>query len=334
MKTLSKRLLNYVSNEGKYDEAAVIAARLATGSNKKAAAELGIPRRTVDRMVNRVVDRALNHGDMVTVETPNVLVMDIETAPILGYMWHFWKGGTSPTMMERDSYILSWAAKWLGEDEVMADAICYNDGYSAGDEDDTRMLAGIWNLLDEADFVVAHNGDRFDIKRLNTGFLLAHMFPPSPYRPIDTLKIAKRVFGFSSNRLDYILQLLEGRGKHDSGGFETWRACMAGDMEAWDNLIAYNKQDVQDLEDVYLKIRAWDTQHPSAATHGPSTGKPVCTVCGSEDVRARYKEDGSRKTVSTGVSVFPLYTCNDCGHHMRSRESLIRGNKAIFTNAK
>lgn len=328
MTTLSKRLLNYVSNKGKYDEREVMAARLEYGSNQRAAQALGIPRRTVDRIVNRVTERAAESGEEVTVGTPSIALIDIETAPILGYMWHFWKGGTGPNMMERDTYVMSWAAKWLGEDEVMADGICYNEDYTAGDEDDTRMLAGIWEILDDADFVVAHNGDRFDIKRLNTAFLLAGFFPPSPYKSIDTLKIAKNQFAFSSNKLDYILRVVEDRRKYDSGGFETWRACLDGDMEAWDKLITYNKQDVRDLEDIYLKLRPWDKSHPSAATHGPSVGRRVCTVCGSEDVRARDK------TVSTGVSVFQLYTCNSCGHHMRDRQSKLTGNKEILVNAR
>ena len=330
IKTLSTRLLNYVSNKtgGKYDEAEVISARLQYTSNNETAKALGIPRRTVDRIVSRVMDRAEDQGETAMVETPKILVYDIETAPILGYMWHFWKGGTSPNMMERSSYVMSWAAKWLHDKEVMADALCYDENYTPGDEDDTRMLLGIWELLDEADFVVAHNGDNFDAKVLNTAFLLAGLRPPTPYRSIDTLKIAKRKFRFGSNKLDHILKLLEGRGKHDAGGFETWRGCMDGDMEAWDRMVTYNKQDVLDLETIYMQLRAWDHQHPSVATTGRTAGRRACTVCGSENVV------DTGRTVSTNASQFKLFQCDDCGHHMRARNSLIGKEHMHLLNAK
>lgn len=105
---------------------------------------------------------------------------------------------------------------------------------------------------------------------------------------------------------------------------------MAGDMDAWKTLIEYNKADVLDLERIYLKIRAWDHLHPSASTHSPTAGRRVCTVCGSENVRA------TEKTVATAASVFQLFTCGDCGHHMRSRQSLLTTAQAAnsLQNAK
>jgi hypothetical protein len=336
MKNLSNILLNFVSTKGKYDEHSIIEARLASGSNRAVAERLGIPRRTVDRAVNRVIKRAEKAGETSTVEAPKILILDIETAPMEGYLWSLWKPVFGTNMLKRTSYVLSWAAKWVGEDKVMADGICYNDDYSAGDEDDRRMLEGIWNLLDEADFVVAHNGDRFDIKKLNTAFMLAKLPPYSPIRSIDTLKMVKRCFSFDSNKLDHLLKEMYGLGKSDDGGFETWRGCMHGDMDKWDKLIQYNKDDVTKLEQLYLDIRMWDKQHPSAATHGGSTGKAVCTTCASENVVPLYDEDGDRKTVGTGVSKFPLYICEDCGTHMRSRFSVLstEQRKEIFVRAR
>lgn len=314
MTNLSNILLNYASTN---KELRVIMARLASDSNNKASELVDIPRRTVDRIVARVAQRAQLAGEEIGVGQPKILILDIETAPMLSYIWSLWKPAFGTAMLEHTTYILSWAAKWHDSDEVFADAICYNEDYAAGDEDDKRMLQNIWNLLDEADFIVAHNGDKFDIKKLNTRFLLNGMTPPSPYKQIDTLKIVKRVFGFDSNRLDHLLKEMYDEGKDDAGGFDTWRGCMAGDMESWEKLISYNKADVTKLERLYMDIRGWDKQHPSAATHGGGTGKTVCTVCGSEDVKP------TGKTVSTGVSVFPLFTCQGCGAHMRGRSSLL-----------
>ena len=319
MKKLSRSILNYVSTKtrGKYDEAMIVAERLRCGSNNKTAEVLGIPRRTVDRTMHRVMDRAMREGETGIVHEPKIAIIDIETAPILSYIWSIWKPAFGTNMMERGSYVLSWAAKWLGEDEVFCDALCYQTGYDPANEDDSQMLEGIWNILDEADFVVAHNGDKFDIKRLNTRFLLAGMRPPSPFKQIDTLKMVKRCFAFDSNRLEHLLQEMYGFGKDDSGGFDTWRGCMQGDMEAWDKLLQYNKTDVTKLEKLYIDIRSWDKSHPNAATHAEASDVPTCVSCSSENVSP------TGKAVSTNASKYDGYVCNDCGTQMRGRKSIL-----------
>lgn len=311
---ISRSLLTYVDTE---KEHRIIEARIVTTSNNEASKLIGIPRRTVDRAVNRVIERAMLEGFDASASQPKVLIMDIETAPMLAYLWSLWQHGVSLNAMEHTSYVLCWAAKWLGDDEVMSDALCFDDDYEAGYEDDHRMIEGIWDLLDEADFVVAHNGDKFDIKRLNTRFVLAGMPRPNPYKSIDTLKIVKRCFAFDSNKLEHLLQEFFGYGKDDVGGMETWIACLKGDPYAWEKMISYNESDVTKLEELYLKIRHWDHLHPSAATNSQLRDVPVCTVCASTDIVA------TGHTVSTGVSVFNTHRCNDCGNVMRERSSIV-----------
>lgn len=288
----------------------IISTRLTTTSNRETAKELDLPRRTVDYVINRVIDRAEEAGEPITWERPRILILDIETAPMLSYLWSFWQQGAAPKMQRDPTYILTWAAKWLEDEEIFT-------GINTTGGPDERSLHGIWFLLDDADFVVAHNGDKFDIKRLNTAFLQAGLRPPSPYKQIDTLKMLKRCFAFDSNRLDYVTRLLYGEGKENHDGFDMWRRCMQGDAEAFDEMVSYNKKDILLLERLYKDIRGWDKQHPSAATHGSVSDLPVCTTCGSEDV---YETD---HTVSTGVSKFRAWECGDCGSQMRSRRSLI-----------
>ena len=311
---LSKDILRHCITAS---EEKIAQARLAFASNNEASKFLRMNRRSVDRAMAKILNRAMEAGDSPNVGQPKILILDIETAPMAGYLWSLWKPAFNTTMIDSHTYILSWAAKWVDSDEVLFDALCRNPDYKAGDETDTRMLQGIWELLDEADYIVAHNGDKFDIKKLNTRFLLNSFTPPVPYKQIDTLKICKRMFGFDSNKLDNLLKEMYGYGKDEVGGFDTWRGCMRGDMDSWDTLIEYNKADVTKLERLYLDMRAWDKLHPSAATHGGSAGKRVCTVCGSENVSA------TDRTYSTGVSQFRVYTCGDCGSHMRDRASML-----------
>lgn len=324
---VSKGTANFASTE---KEVRVLNARVLTESNNQAAKLLDMPRRTVDRIVNKVIDRAAEHGHDDSPSRPNVLILDIETAPLVAYLWSMWQHGTSLPAIENQTYVLSWAAKWLDEDEVMVDALCYDDDYVAGYEDDRRMIEGIWKLIDIADIVVAHNGDKFDIKRLNTRFVLNGLPRPTPYKSVDTLKIVKRNFAFDSNKLENLLQQFFGYGKDDAGGMETWIGCLKGDKDAWDTMVRYNKSDVTKLEELYLKIRNWDHLHPSVATNAPLRSVPVCTACGSTDVGP------TGTTYKTGVSVFPVHRCNDCGNLMRERASIVSKSQkqALLVNVK
>lgn len=316
---LSKRLLKYTKTK---KETTILGTRLSTTSNRNAAKKLGIPRRTVDRVINRIISRAEELGEHSTVQEPRILILDIETAPLTAYLWGLWQNGVSPDNVIEPTYVLSWAAKWLNDDMVMWDALCNDEDYVPGGENDERMLHGIWDLLNKADIVVAHNGDKFDIKRLNTRFLLAGFPPPTPYKTVDTLKVVKRNFAFDSNRLSYLLRLVVGVSKGESGGFETWTGCMAGDTRAWADLVRYNCDDVEKLEQLYLAIRGWDHLHPSAATHGSGTKVPLCPTCSSEDVSP------TESTIGTRTGQYRVWKCNDCGANMRERHTLVPRKEA------
>jgi hypothetical protein len=47
---------------------------------------------------------------------PRILLVDIETAPSLGWVWQKWQ--TDVIDIERDWYILSISVKWLNEKKI------------------------------------------------------------------------------------------------------------------------------------------------------------------------------------------------------------------------
>lgn len=247
--------------------------------------------------------------------SPRVLVFDIETAPSLAYIWKCYDECITPAQMREHTVLLSWAAKWLDQPEVMVDS-------AEGDADDRRLCETIWKLFDEADVVVAHNGQAFDVRSLNTRWAQYGMIPPSPVKVVDTLKIAKERFRFGINKLDYIARFFGIGKKNEHEGFELWLKCMAGDKDAWERMRQYNSNDVIILEGVYLKLRAWDQKHPNVAIMYSDEIRR-CTVCGS----AAIKE--LPQAAFTGVSVFQSYRCDNCGKVMRgwkadSREKPLR----------
>lgn len=238
------------------------------------------------------------------------LILDIETAPILANVWRTWKENVGLDQIRADWYILSFSAKWLDNKKVFY----YDQSRAPNIEDDTFLMGKLHKLLDEADFVVAHNGRRFDLKKINARFIIKGFPPPSPYRIIDTLDIAKGSFAFTSNRLAYLTDTLCTTKKLSHAkypGFSLWKACLAGDKEAWKEMRAYNVQDVLSLEELYLKLRAWDPAHPNVgALDDPEV--PTCPKCGGQHLTQR----GFRYTQ---VGKYARFQCNDCFGWSRGR---------------
>ena len=122
-----------------------------------------------------------------------VLIFDIETSPNLAYVWGKWKQNIYSGQFLEKSYIMSFAAKWLDNDEII-----YFDNRHNNDK---QLVRELYKLLDEADVVVAHNGKKFDLPRVLGRGLVHGLMPPSPYHVVDTLLVARRRFGFLSNSL-------------------------------------------------------------------------------------------------------------------------------------
>lgn len=235
-----------------------------------------------------------------------ILSLDIETAPKRAYVWGLWKQNVGTNQIISDWYMLTWSAKWYGEEEVIGERLTFAEAIK---EDDKRLLTNLHELLEEADVVVAHNGKKFDVPSINTRFIINGILPPSPYRQIDTLTVAKRQFKFTSNRLDYIGKMLGVGRKIDTGGFELWERCMQGEDAALEEMLTYNKQDVLLLEAVYTKLRPFISNHPN---HNVYTDRPCCPTCGSEHVHKKGKHH-------TNVSTFQRYKCMSCGAPSRAR---------------
>lgn len=242
-----------------------------------------------------------------------ILLLDIETTPLEAYIWQtqVWKARVSDDNVISRWFMLAWAAKWLGSKECMSMSVT---GEEALREDDKRITAGIWGLLDEADIVICHNGDTFDIPNLNTRFLVNGMSPTRPYRSIDTLKVAQKQFGFSHNSLNALGRVFQ-LGEKLETNFGLWRRCKNGEDKALIEMEEYNRGDVDLLEKVYLKMRPWIKGHPNLGIYMESEEK-VCSVCGSEDI----VPDGY---YTTNSGKFRAYRCNSCGStHTRDRKNI------------
>jgi hypothetical protein len=246
-------------------------------------------------------------GGRLTVKGPRILILDIETAPHLAYVWGLWDQRVGLNQIVEVSSVLCFAAKWHGRPKVHF-ASDHHDGHD-------QMVAKAHALVDEADAVVHYNGRAFDMKHLRREFLLAGLGPPSPHKDIDLLTVARSKFKFASNKLAHISVALGLEGKAETGGFELWTGCMAGDAAAWRTMKSYNVQDVLQTEQVYDRLLPWIDGHPHNGLYGRHgfEAEDICGRCGGTAlVRRGY--------TYTQVGRYRKYQCGACRSYSRGRK--------------
>lgn len=286
---------------------AVIAeAYAAAGSIRGAALLLGVDERTLRRWAQ---ERKSIHNALYPIDKPRpavpssmkILALDIETQPNVALVWDLWqKHPIPPQAVTQATEMLCWAAKWIGDPEIV-----FRASYGGGKAD---MILTMWTLLNEADAVVHYNGARFDIPYLNMEFVRQGLDPPSPYQQIDLYKFVKKNFSFPSKKLVYVSREFGLSGKIEHEGFPLWIKCINGDEDAWARMKEYNVRDTELLEDLYFKLRPWGSNMPS---HGAMSGEDVCPACGSAQLQ-------SRGWAYTRTGKYRRCQCSDCGKWSRA----------------
>lgn len=236
-----------------------------------------------------------------------VLIYDLETTPILG--WVYGTYNTNVIDIEQHSYILCFSYMWLHEKKVRCvSQIDFPARYKKDKTDDYDVVKTLRNLLDEADVVIAHNANGFDNKVGTSRFLVHDIPAPSPYRTVDTLTVARSKGRFSSNKLDMLGQQLNIGRKTKSTHGQLWKGCINGNRSDWDKMIRYCNQDVKLLHSLYLRLLPYISNHPNMAV---ITQKPhSCTRCGSHKI----VQKGIRHT---NTRSYYRYMCTECKGYMQ-----------------
>lgn len=257
-----------------------------------------------------------------------ILCFDIETAPITAYTWGLFDQNIGLNQIKDDWYILSWAAKWYGDP---ASKVMYMDNSKAKDiRNDRAIVAGLWRILDEADIVITQNGDKFDIKKFNARAIVHGLPPVSPFKSTDTFKESRKVFNFTSHKLEYMSQLLNKKYKklkhEEYPGFELWKAILGGDKHAWDVMKTYCVHDVLATEELYQVIQGWIKTQNMACFFDDAQ---IRCRCGSANI---YKKG----FVFTDAGKFQGYKCKDCGKRPKGRTNLLDAakKKALLKEGK
>lgn len=236
----------------------------AEGFNKaEIGRKLGIARTTVRDFLHRRQEQQYQDWKNSTQEPvvkkgPKILFFDIETRQLTLEGFGLFNQNFSLEQIAEDWSILSFSAKWMDSDEIMY--------YDVSEYTEDNLLDKLYDLFEEADFICAHNGKRFDLKKVRARMIARGFKPHSPVRVIDTLLIAKKEFAMTSNKLQYLTNLLCKSNKKSSHtkfpGFSLWREFVRGNPEAIEEMRSYNIIDVTSLQELYEILAPWSSTLP------------------------------------------------------------------------
>jgi DNA polymerase elongation subunit (family B) len=237
---------------------------------------------------------------MTTTTKRRRLFFDIETSPNIGFFWTAgYKLNITTDSIIKERAIICICYKW--EEETETHAL-----YWDSKQDDKKMLYSFIKVANEADELVGHNGDKFDLAWIRTRCLFHRidMFPT--YVTIDTLKVARSKFRFNSNKLNYIAKYL-GIGEKIHTEYDLWKNIVLNkDKDAMDKMIKYCKMDVVLLEKVFKELSI----HIPPKTHYGvifGEGRSSCPECGSDEIVKNNK-----RVMASGL-VKIQYKCKICG---------------------
>jgi len=222
------------------------------------------------------------------------LFFDIETSPNIGTFWRPQrKTYLTYENISEERRIICAAWKWENSKAVH---------HVADWDDDREIVARLIAVLDQADEIVAHNGDKFDMRWVRGRALHHGLYMSHSFTLIDTLKHARKLFDLNSYRLVYLAKYLNVGTNKIEMTYQDWLDAMAGDERVRKRMIRYNRRDVRVLEAVFEKLCPY-----------LKITKPVvddlarCGECGSEELT-----EAKRWLTAAGYGRVEV-RCGDCG---------------------
>lgn len=255
--------------------------------------------------------------------TPKILVFDIETAPITAYTWGLFDQNIGLNQIQKDWHLLMWAAKWYGE--PASKTMSMDNSKARNVQDDRQLIIGLSNLLNKADIIITQNGEKFDVKKLNARAAIHGLPPIKPCKSTDLLKESRKIFKFTSHKLEYMSEVLNTKYKklkhQEYPGFELWAAIMKGDKRAWEVMKKYCIHDVLATEELYDKLSGWIRTQNMACYIDDAIMR---CKCGSD----RLHKEGF---AYTEAGKYQIYHCLKCGKWPRSGQNLLSTHKRSNT---
>lgn len=239
--------------------------------------------------------------------TPKVLLYDIEVSYGIARAW---RPGYNINLSYGDFIkhpsIICISYKFEDEEEV------HNLRWDSK-QDDKTLLSLFINVLNQADIIVGHNGDKFDLPWVRTRALFHGLEMRPKYKSVDTLKIARYRHRFPSNRLDDLGDYL-GVGRKIKTDRQLWVDTVCnGDKEALNRMVEYCDQDVLLLEDVYKKLIVQELPSIHVGTLNGKTKQtsPYTSNANLELVKTTTSRAGTKKHLMKCLDTGKFFEMSD-----------------------
>ena len=258
-------------------------------------------------------------GGHTTRPAARLLFYDIETSfAVGGYFGKAYE--TNIAKVIHQGYVMGFAWKFQGDKKPQSCYVWDFPRYKREPRNDIEVVKKWHELMSSADIVIGHNSNSFDNKVMMARVLI-HGLPPIPMpQTVDTLKMARKVGKFDSNKLDDLGEQL-GLGRKIHTDIDLWWDCMQGVPKAQKRMVKYNKQDVVLTEKLYDRLLPFETSHPNRAN---IEGRPAaCPKCGIEGFLwaqgVRYTKTGQ----------YRRWQCKSCGSYVSERRAE-KGDKPLY----
>lgn len=176
------------------------------------------------------------------------LFWDIEVTPNIGL---YWRPGFQVDVnydgIIKERKIICIGYSWEGEKK--AHVLRWDSN-----QDDRQMLKEFLEIANQADELVAHYGDMFDVKWFRTRCLILGFDPIPAWKTVDTKAWASKYYYFNSNKLDYLSKVLGYGGKLKTD-FDLWKDILLKNCKkALNKMCTYCAVDVLKLKKVFYRL--------------------------------------------------------------------------------
>ena len=233
-----------------------------------------------------------------------ILLFDIE---ILSFAF----GDAWQTMASNNSSMISFGWKWEGESKAHCIGLDeWPEDYKKDPWNDKNLVKEAHKIISRASGLVAHYGNKFDVKYCRSKFMEHGLDPQVMTMPTrDTCLEARKQFKLSSNRLNNLATFLKVPLQKDKMTPLDWFKGVARSIpRSMKKMNKYCKQDVEVLDSVYSKMRtlftsaSWPNAHLVIGGHA----KSGCPDCGTTNTRMS-------EPYITKANKRWKFKCYDCG---------------------
>ena len=244
-------------------------------------------------------------------EAKSLVFFDLETSPMLAYVWSTGKQFVTHQQLETQTKIIS--AQWMfeGDKEVSYEAWDSN-------QDDTRVVLAISEVLKYAKVAVSQNGRQFDHKILRWRANILGLPPIREVEIFDTLSLSRKAFRPASHKLDY-RSAAYGLGGKIHMELKDWIDVLKKKPGSLEKMVKYGCKDILDLRRLFWKELPYYQTLPSSLAKlvYPFLGnsREFCSKCASKKQR---KFD----IYPTKIDNKAMMKCEHCGYFWKETRVL------------